>query len=227
MFTIGERPDTLTPQEIEAWRAISPATVGHLLEFACMGPEVRPLWGPVKLVGPALTVQAPPQDGAIVHYALDLARPGDVVVLDRGGDTRHAAWGELVTRAAMARGVAGVVTNGALTDRVQIQALSFPAFGRAVSALTVKTLGLGGAINVPVQVGGVVVHPGDLVLADDDGVVVLRPEQARSLLAVCQQREAREQWVREELARGRSLAEISGARRLVQEALTRQRGQEV
>lgn len=116
--------------------------------------------------------------------------------------------------AARARGAAGAVVDGAITDLAEIEELAFPIFYRSVSALTTRILGLEGAINVPVTVGGVTVRPGDLVFADENGVAILAPEGALEIARSLVERESREVETKRKLDAGGSLADLSGARKL-------------
>ena len=211
MIQINPRQVSIAPDLVARFRAISPATVGHIQDFGFMDPALRPVGRRIKLCGPAVTVRTVALDSAVVHRAIDVAEAGDVIIIDRVGDTRHASWGEMTTRGAMHRGIAGTIIDGAVTDIVEIEDLGFPVFARSISALTTKGLALAGEINTTVQCGGVVVRPGDLVLADDNGIVVIAPEQAEAMLDVCEPRERRESWMREELAKGRPLSELSGS----------------
>lgn len=219
MIRINPRQVSIAPALVERFRALSPATIGHVQDFGFMDPALRPIGRRIKLCGPAVTVRTVALDSAVVHRAIDIAAAGDVIVIDRLGDTRHASWGEMTTRGAMQRGIAGAIIDGAVTDIVEIGELRFPVFGRSISALTTKGLALAGEINTTIPCGGVVVRPGDLVLADDNGIVVIAPEQAEAILAVCEPREQREAWLRTELAKGRPLSELSGAGARLEERL--------
>jgi regulator of RNase E activity RraA len=211
MITVNPPSDTLDAALIEAYRKVAPTNLGHVLESG-MGPEIRPVWRPVKLVGPALTVQTTPDVTTAIREALDVARPGDVLVVNRAGDLRHGFAGEFAALSYMERGVAGLVTNGLVSDVVALERMKFPVFCYGVSTAVVRPLGEGrqpeGAVNVPIQVGGVVVSPGDLIMADDDGVMVASPQEARDHLAYCQEMEAWESYARGQLASGRTLSDI-------------------
>ncbi len=215
MVTVNPSPVTLDPALIEAYRSIAPADLGHILESG-MDPEVRPVWRPVKLVGPALTVQTTPDVVAAIGEALSVARPGDVLVVHEVGDLRHVCAGEFAALRYMESGIAGMVTDGLVCDVVALERLRFPVFSRGVSTAVVRPLGAGrppeGAVNVPLKVGGVLVSPGDMILADDDGVMVATPEEAREHLAFCREMTDWETYARAEMASGRLLSDIAGER---------------
>lgn len=211
MVAINPRVSLLSKELIERYRKVQLATLGHLIEFGFCDPSIQALWKPVKLVGPAFTVRTSALDSAIVHVAIDMAEPGDVLVIDRTGDRKHACWGDVTSLAAQLRGVAGVIVDGCVTDMDEIVKMRFPVYCRCVSAITTKGLALEGEINTPIQVGGVPVNPGDLIIADTNGVLVLSPLLAGKLIDACEAREKRETWIKEELHKGRLLSEISGA----------------
>ncbi|RMF85136.1 MAG: RraA family protein [Nitrospinota bacterium] len=214
---INPRVTRIEATLVEEFRHIDPATIGHLWHYGFMDPAIRPLYRRVRVVGPAVTLKIPALDSTLCHKVLDIAEPGDVIVVDRCGDTRHACWGEMVTLGAKMRGVAGAIIDGAVTDVLEIEEMRFPVYARTVSALTTKLLGIDGEINTPVQCGGVTVMPGDLIVADDNGIVVIPPEQAATLLPVAKAKQEQEGPVREKLRQGIPLAQISGAEELVRQ----------
>ncbi len=209
MITVNSPPDRLSPGLVAAYKKLAPATLGHVLETAMEG-SIQAIWRPVKLVGPALTVQTYPQITSAVAAALKIARPGDVLVIARAGEHRHATTGEIGCLGYVEAGIAGLVTDGPIADRAAIERMRFPVFSRGSVAMTGKTGGWGiewGAVNVPVNVGGVVVNPGDMVFGDDDGVLVASPDEAREHLGFVQEKEAWEAWVRKEIAKGRTISQ--------------------
>ena len=178
---------------LKAYEGVAPATLGHMTNLRFMDSGIKPVYRRCHLVGRAFTVFAPGGvDAKILNAATEQAKPGDVVVVDRGGDTEHAVIGEFRALDHLKRGFAGWVVDGAVCDVVAIGDMGFPVFSRTVSALVGKQVGLQGAVNIPVVCGGVVVNPGDLILGDDDGVVVLSQEEAESLLPRCLEVEQRE-----------------------------------
>jgi regulator of RNase E activity RraA len=217
------QPD-ITTELLAQLRQIAPATIGHLLEHEFMDPELRPITSGFAFAGPAITVRCFGTDSAIVHYAVDIARPGDVVVVDRLGDRRYACWGGGVSLGAHVRGIAGAVVDGVLTDRMEILELGFPVFGRGISPLTTRAPGLTGELNVPVRCGGVIVNPGDIILADDDGIVVLPPGRVAEIVAVCLPREAQGKARQQQMREGVPLGVLSGAHERIDAELRRQAG---
>lgn len=194
-------------QELERFRRVSAGTVGHFVSSGFLSVEIQPLFRPVHLLGRVLTVSSFPTDNSIVVEAMHRAEPGDVLVIDRQGDLRHACWGGLLSRAAQARGVAGVIIDGPATDWREINELQFPVFCRQLSALTTRKQTLGGTIGEPVPCGGMTVSSGDIVLGDEDGVVVLPRAEARAILEEALVKEEREERFRALLVEGKTLAE--------------------
>ncbi len=168
---------------------------------------IRPLFPGIRMVGRAVTVRTYPGDWAKPVQAIDVAEPGDVIVIDAGG-AGPAIWGELATHSAVLRNLAGVVIDGALRDSPEIVALKFPAFSRLVMPNAGEPKGFG-EIGVPVTVGNMRVEPGDWLLGDDDGVVVLpraiAVEYANRSMDVLE----RENRIREEIKEGSTLSKVT------------------
>ncbi len=176
----------ISDELIKAYENVAPATLGHMTNLRFMDSGIKPVYRRCHVVGRAFTVWSPGGiDAMILDEAVDKAQPGDVIVVDRAGDTEYACIGEFRALADLKRGIAGWVIDGAICDVVAIGDMAFPTFCRSVSALVAQSAGLSGAINVPITCGGIVVNPGDLILGDDDGVVVLSPEEAERLLPKC------------------------------------------
>lgn len=189
---------------------IETATLGHFLSEGFMAPSIQGLTPKRRIFGPALTVRMPSDDGAALVDALAQAQPGQVIVIDRCGDLRHACWGAVTTAAAQARGVAGVVIDGFVTDRSAILAAGFAVWCRGRSPITTKPRGLSGDVNVPINCGGTAVRPGDIILADESGVAVMDPDQAPELCARARQIQHNEIAILERLQAGETLAQITG-----------------
>jgi 4-hydroxy-4-methyl-2-oxoglutarate aldolase len=181
MFIIKERVNRCNADLITMFKEVEPATLGHFLHEGFMDYTLRCLVKGAKVVGPAVTVKTAGADSTVVHKAMEIAQKGDVVVIDRCGDMRHACWGGVVTLAASLRGIAGGIVDGLATDGEEIEKAGFPLYCKGITALTTKLLGYGGEINTVVQCGGVVVKPGDLIVADSNGILVLDPEMAKPL----------------------------------------------
>ena len=190
---LNEAPDGLmTAVELDAWQGIPASIIGdELNRSGIMDGGIKPLGPGMAFAGQALTVRLMVGDNSAMHYALTVAWPGAVIVADARGHTDTAVWGEIMHRCAKAQGIAAVVIDGSVRDAGSIRISGLPAFARGAVPLGPHK-GWGGAINVAIQCGGIPVSPGDMVIGDDDGVAVVRPEQQEGLLERCQARLARE-----------------------------------
>lgn len=199
---------------IERIKKVEPATIGHYLHFGFMAPRIKSALPNVKVVGQAVTVKTTANDGVMVHKAVSLSSEGDVIVIDRSGDPKHACVGEIVAFAAKVKKIAGIIVDGPMTDIQAIKDLDFPVFATGLSPITTKIIGQSGEINTTVHCGGVSVRPGDLILADDNGVLVFPSENIEdmtSILEVAEANDERERSVKERLKSGINLASISKA----------------
>ena len=176
MYIVNAMPEQAKASVIADLMGCDTGTIGHSLDDGFMDPRIEGRMPGARIAGTAVTVRVTVPDSVAVHYALKLVRPGDVLVIDRGQDYRTASWGGAASFAASQAGVAGLVMDGAGNDIGEANALGFPIWCRGISPVTTKYRDLGGAINVPVSCGGVTVNPGDLILADENGVVVLSPD---------------------------------------------------
>lgn len=223
MFTLKPLPDLLDRKLSEKLVRAEPATIGHFRNSGFMDPGIRAMQRDVRIAGPAVTVRAPGMDGTIVGYALGQVRRGDVLVIDRAGDHRHAAFGGLVAYACKAAGLAGVIIDGVATDIGEVRQYSVPLWCRGLSAVTTKRIGLAGEFCVPVSCGGVAVNPGDVIIADECGIVVLDRAEAEAAADRAIGMQDAEAASRKRLDSGEKLPDISGATRILQEALAKQK----
>jgi regulator of RNase E activity RraA len=155
------------------------------------GPDLRPMHRAGNLAGVALTVRTRPGDNLMLHKAIDMAQPGDVIVCDAGGDTTNALMGELMLAYAVKKGVAGFVLNGALRDLDGFRDTNLPTFALGVTHRGPYKNGPG-EINTPINLGGMVIEPGDLILGDTDGVLAVPYNDAETVLKAAQAKQAAE-----------------------------------
>lgn len=164
------RPDS---EKIAELACFSPSLVSDGIgRYRVMDHGIRPLSLAMKVCGPAFTVRLRPGDNLMVHAAIMLAQPGDVLVMTADGDCRFGLWGQIVTRAALKRGIAGLVFDGAVRDAADIIADGLPVWSRGINPRGGEKVGPG-EINQPVVCGGLDVTPGDVVIGDGDGVAVV------------------------------------------------------
>ncbi len=183
----------LDEKTIQRFLNVDPATVGHYIGGGYMRPEMKPVKrDDQRMVGEAYTVRISGRDSCELYYAIYTAPKGSVIVVDRCGDDTFACCGEMVVRFAMSRGMAGIVIDGPATDSRAIEKLGFPVFCTGISAVTTNIYGVTGETNIPICCSGAIVHPGDIVFGDADGVVVLPPDGYEEALCKAEASVARE-----------------------------------
>lgn len=186
MRPLNATVDRPSPDIVRAYAELSPNEIADVLELACvMRYEIHPLWpNPPRIAGPAFTIRTGKHDNLMFHASIYLAKPGDVIVVEAGDDEMAVAGGN-VCAIAQRNGVAGLVVDGVIRDVVESREHRFPVFGRGVSPIPAKRVGDGG-MNVQIRCGGVVVNPGDVVVADEEGIVVVPRSRAQDVLEKAQ-----------------------------------------
>jgi RraA family protein len=182
-FRVLRRSRRVEPTLVERFRALPVANVSDVMSrMTAGGARLRPMHAPGGAVmsGAALTVKTRPGDNLMIHKAIALAEPGDVIVVDGGGDLTNALIGELMLAQMVRRGLGGIVINGAIRDSAAIRAQNFPVFAAGVTHRGPYKDGPG-EINVPVAIDGMVIAPGDLVLGDDDGLLCVSFDEAEAI----------------------------------------------
>jgi len=165
------------------------------------GVRLRPMHDGTPMAGPALTIKTRPGDNLLIHKALKLAQPGDVIVVDAGGDLTNALIGEIMVGEAKLKGFGGIVINGAVRDSAVLRKDSFPVFAAGVTHRGPYKDGPG-EINVPIAIDGMVIEPGDLVIGDEDGLLCIPFDHAEALLAAAHQKQEIEATMVAEIASG-------------------------
>jgi len=194
-----ERP---SEDSIAAFRGFFTPNVADVLgRFAGMNPAIKPVKEGLKLCGPAITVRLRPADNLMVHKAVDIAHAGDVIVVDTGGNYTNAPWGELLTLSCLKKGIAGVVIDGVVRDVAAIRKLGFPVFCCGSTPNGCDKDGPG-EVNTTITCGGVTVNPGDMILGDDDGVVVVPLSLVDDVIVKTKNKVAQEEKRRQEIAQG-------------------------
>jgi len=190
---IAKRMRTVPAEMIEQFRGLPVANVSDVMSrLSGGGPNLRPMHGGGVLAGPALTVRTRPGDNLMIHKAIDLALPGDIIVVDAGGDLTNAMIGELMLAHATQRGVGGFVIHGAIRDIAIIRAQHVPVYAAGITHRGPYKDGPG-EINYPIAIEGMVITPGDLMLGDDDGVLCVPFEQTQTVLAAARAKQAAEE----------------------------------
>lgn len=182
-FRVKQNWDRIEPSLVEAFRSLPVANVSDSMSRLCaLGTGMRPMHRSGTLAGPALTVRTRPGDNLMLHKAIDMAKPGDVIVVDAAADMANSLMGELMLAHAIRRGVAGFVLNGALRDAEAFLERNLPTFAVGVTHRGPYRTGPG-EIGLPIAINGTVIQPGDLVLGDLDGVVCVPKADAAAILA--------------------------------------------
>lgn len=200
------------PAVIDGLGTAGTATVHEAIgRVGYAGSDLRPIQQDVRIAGSAVTVLSHPGDNMMIHAAVEVCRAGDVLVVVNTAPSTHGMFGELLATSLQARGVRGLVIDAGVRDTSELRAMGFPVWSRHVSCQgTVKNTA--GSVNVPVVLGGVVVNPGDVVCADDDGVMVVPLADAQWALAQSEARIAKEDQTRARLAAGELGVDFYGLR---------------
>ena len=192
------RPDARVVEELSAFP--TPAISDGLNRFNTMDPGIKPVVS-CKIAGPAVTLRLRPGDNLMLHKVLGLVQAGDVLVVDTCGCTTYAVLGELIATAAFQAGLNGIVIDGGIRDIAELRENSFPVFARFVVPSVGDKDGPG-EINYPICCGGVPVHPGDIIVGDENGVVVVPPEDAPDIIRGVQQKLSYEEKRKNAIAAG-------------------------
>jgi 4-hydroxy-4-methyl-2-oxoglutarate aldolase len=194
--------------KMERFAEFDPATLYEAAgRNGMVDPAVRPAWPGAKVCGAAFTVECPPGDNLMLHVAVAHAEPGVVIVASVGGHLMAGAWGEILTEAARARGVAGLVIDGAVRDIDAIEAARFPVFSRGL-AIGACTKDKPGVVQTTIQFGGVTVQPGDLIFGNGDGLVVIEQGRMDTVYELARTRREKELEIIAKLREGQTTMEL-------------------
>lgn len=202
-----ERP---SPAQLEQASTLPSSTLHEAAgKIGALPSAIKPVHPSFRICGAAVTVQSPPADNLWLHRAIVAARPGDVLVVHVGGHYEAGYWGEVMSQAARARGLAGLVIDGCVRDGAILERFGFPVFARGLCIRgTGKDFDARGWINAPTLFGDVTVQPGDLIVGDTDGVVAIPRARVDEVLAKARQREEDEARIIERLAAGENSLDI-------------------
>lgn len=211
IFDVVDRPDS---KLVEAFRGLPVANIAdEMNRLYCVNERIKPM-NSLPLLGTAFTVKSRVGDNLMLHKAIDMAEPGEVIVVDVQGDMTNAVTGEIMMRLAAKRGIAGVIVDGAIRDADALKELDIPVYAAGIQPNGPYKDGPG-EINVPVCCGGIVVKPGDILVGDGDGIVVIDPKDAPEILEKAKRK------YQEEQAKFKSIEDGTMDRSWVDQALTK------
>ena len=201
--------------EAEVIRTLSELGVATVHEAmgrrGLMRPYMRPLYPAARLSGPAVTVSCHPGDNLMIHAAVEVCQPGDVLVIAPTSESTDGMFGELLAVSCRAHGIAGLIIDAGIRDAADITAMQFPVWSKTICAQgTVKASA--GSVNIPLVCAGALIHPGDAIVADLDGVVVTPRQSAAEVARLGEERRAKEEKTRDRLARGELGLDFYGLR---------------
>ena len=204
------KPASISAISIEALRQFGAATVCEAQGGkGAFDSGMKPIDPGMRLAGPAFTVDTCPADNLMLHYAMVKAKPGDVLVVDAKGFLEAGPWGDVFTEQALKMGLAGLVIHGAVRDASAITRMGFPVFCRALS-IKGTSKNQPGRVNVPIRIGEVQIHPGDIIIGDQDGLVLVQRDEVDQVIHNSRLREQKEDSFREQIRNGVTTLELMG-----------------
>lgn len=218
-YDIGAPPSSLSLEILSLLQNVEVATVGHWRLWGLCHPSIQCQTVPTRVVGRAVTLALPGPCSTLLHYAIDTLRQGDILVIDRLGDSRYACWGGGVSLAVkMGGGIAGVI-DGPCTDTEECIEAGMPVWATGVSPVTTRQYDLGGRLNRPVSVGGCVVMPGDVVICDATGVLILPPDEAEAEDKKALSMQSQSTFLEKKIRDGQGLSQLFGAKNAVEASI--------
>lgn len=218
-FIVNNMPQQISAELLEKCARVETATVGHRRHMGFVDRRIQSVLKGRRIAGCAVTLALPGQDSTLLHHIIQFLRPNDILVIDRLGDDKHACLGGGVAVAIKASGCAGVIVDGPCTDFPEIEQFDLPVWCRGAAPITTRLYNIGGSFNVPVCCGGAVVTPGDVVVADFSGVLIMSPNDAEADVDWALGKQAAEPDGHQRILAGERLGELSGASRMVAEKL--------
>lgn len=219
-YIIGPTPPALPEALLEGMQRLDTPMLGHIMWWGHMDSGIAASRGfAPRTVGRALTVQIPGADSTMLHHAIGLAAPGDILVVDRMGDRTYACLGDGVASAALRAGIRGAIVDGPCTDADEMVDLGFPVWCRGTAPVTTRLLDSGGTLHRPVSVGGVAVPPGAAIIADASGVFALSPDDAATATRIALDRAAIVETRRKARDPNLALGAVTGASAMVARSL--------
>ena len=215
-YTLNEMPKQIDQSILEKSLKAETATIGHKRHVGFVNRNIQNIFNQkITIAGTAVTLAIPGQDSTLLHHIIQFLRPGDILCIDRLGDDKHACLGGGVAAAIVASGCSGVIIDGPCTDIPELKEYGLQVWCKGTSPITTRIYNIGGSFNIPVSIGGSVVNPGDVVIADFSGVLVMPLKEAENDLDWALSKQKSEPSSHKKLFDGQLLGEMSGASNLV------------
>ena len=220
-YVIKDMPEQIKPVLIKKCLQTETATVGHIRHMGFVDRGVQNVLGIRETIaGTAVTLALPGQDSTLLHHIIQYLRPGDVLCIDRLGDDKHACLGGGVAAAIVATGCAGVILDGPCTDIPEIEQYNLSVWCRGTAPITTRLYDVGGSFNVPICIGGSVVNPGDVVIADFSGALIMPVGEAEADVEWALEKQKSEPDSHKRILGGERLGVLSGASKKITKKLS-------
>ncbi len=215
-YTLNEMPNQIDQSILEKSLKAETATIGHKRHVGFVNRNIQNIFNKkITIAGTAVTLAIPGQDSTLLHHIIQFLRPGDILCIDRLGDDKHACLGGGVAAAIVASGCSGVIIDGPCTDIPELKEYGLQVWCKGASPITTRIYNIGGSFNIPVSIGGSVVNPGDVVIADFSGVLVMPLKEAEADLDWALSKQKSEPSAHKKLFDGQLIGDMSGASNFV------------
>lgn len=215
-YTLNEMPKQIDQSILEKSLKAETATIGHRRHVGFVNRNIQNIFNQkITIAGTAVTLAIPGQDSTLLHHIIQFLRPGDILCIDRLGDDKHACLGGGVAAAIVASGCSGVIIDGPCTDISELKEYGLQVWCKGASPITTRIYNIGGSFNIPVSLGGSVVNPGDVVIADFSGVLVMPLKEAADDLDWALSKQKSEPSAHKKLFDGQLIGDMSGASNFV------------
>ena len=215
-YTLNEMPKQIDQSILEKSLKAETATIGHKRHVGFVNRNIQNIFNQkITIAGTAVTLAIPGQDSTLLHHIIQFLRPGDILCIDRLGDDKHACLGGGVAAAIVASGCSGVIIDGPCTDIPELKEYGLQVWCKGASPITTRIYNIGGSFNIPVSIGGSVVNPGDVVIADFSGVLVMPLKEAEDDLDWALSKQKSEPSAHKKLFDGQLIGDMSGASNFV------------
>ena len=217
-YVLNSMPKQIEKNFLKKCAKAETATIGHKRHLGFVDRKVQNILNrKITVAGTAVTLAIPGQDSTLLHHIIQFLRPGDILCIDRLGDDKHACLGGGVAAAIVSSGCSGVILDGPCTDVPEIDEYNLQVWCKGTSPITTRLYDTGGSFNVPISVGGSVVHPGDVVIADFSGVLILPPSEAENDVTWALEKQRSEPASHKKIFNGKFLGDLSGASKKVEQ----------